>query len=153
MNFLLHKILQKTNESLRPYNRVQEVFSDEEKTEIARILHKRYEDLTDADLRGEFARRAQLPVEEVTDTMIDATLREKYAHTEREIGAVLNRIIEKSVHQVVQGAAKEHLMTSEEAILEYIDWLKQNFYPSGTAQEAAKQSLTARLQKRVELMG
>ena len=119
MQDLLLQILQKVNFSFKPQSEIFNLFSAKEQQNLATRLGKDVNALTEEDITTAFTK--QNP-----NIDIPTFLKNKYKRTEEEIKESLNRIITKSVHEVVQNSAKTLLLSGQEAVYEFTDWLKNS---------------------------
>ena len=74
-----------------------------------------------------FSTRIATLAHKVTRNDLEEALKEKYQQTEDEIHTVLERILKKSVEDVVVVQAETLLKTPEEALLSHLTWIENQF--------------------------
>lgn len=122
------KILQKTKDQLFPQTLIQDYYSSEEKKKIEEDLgHKP----TDQDLKKVFANSSEKNLEEITDADIELQMKEKFNRKRQALQETASRIIEKTVHKVVQKKAKQISMRADESAIYYIDFIEFSFFQAG----------------------
>ena len=71
MNELLLKLLEKATTNLKPDGEIHNLYSYREKVGLAQRLHKGVEELTDNDIKEEFARKV---VERITQRCVNEVI-------------------------------------------------------------------------------
>lgn len=79
-------------------------------------------------------------LEKITRTDLDEALKRKYKNTEDEIRAILNRILKKSVEDVVISQAEMLLTSPENAQTHYLTWMENQFIPRQAALQSTQPS-------------
>ena len=130
MNGLILKIFKATNDNLFPQTVIQMYYSETEKEAIEKKLGHKASDL---ELKKEFAFTHGKKVEDLTDTEIQTQMKVKYNKTEQALRETTFRVIKKSVHQVVKEEGKSALMSANQAVVSYIDFMDRCLFENTTS--------------------
>lgn len=143
MSRLFLAAFKSTNDSLIPQTTIHSFYSKEEKDALAKALKR---EPTDDDLKAQFARDYRKEVESLTNADIESKLKEKYAKIENDLHEVTCRVIQKSVDQAIQHESDHTLISPNQALIDYLDFIDPHLLQSGTSNlpnffEKAKQAL------------